>query len=738
MLFGSLVQVLQLHLNGRTIYQATFQGFKESAVRRGTTARACTSLLVAFLICVTSLPAQAVNRTWINPGSGNFNDPNNWFEPGIPTASDFVSFAVAGSPFTVTFPGNTAAIGGGAPVAHYASSYLWVRTNTVTLSGSTQATRGQSTYSVTNASQTEANRGTIIGVLAGDVATLNVSHNAFTGGGLTDLNAVAATLGDAAGSTGTLNMNFGAFHVTGSDFTQTTLIVGNNGTGALNVNSGSHVSVLGGNSRVTLGKGATGAGSLTINGAGSTLTVANQLWVGGSGDGDLTIQNGGLLVTQGVSGLESAIIGTFAGSDSILTINGEGSLWWNRNAIRVGNSGRGVLMISNGGDLYSEQVAHSPEIGTSGSGAAVVTGLGSTWTAPHTMYIGSTGTGTLSILDGGHVASDSALIRGLDSGSGQVFVSGAGSSWTINGGPLTIGLPELGFSTSPTLLNIDSGGAVDVVGDILLNDQGNLIFQGGTLSAGSISQQGGSFQWYDGVLHTSVFNGDLNNGGGMLAPGQSIGGTTIFGDYLQQSSAAMEIEITHPTFMGSDPERDFVFIDGVGTLGGDLQLVLTGNYVPTGDETFAIVSANSLTGELANVSNGQRLTTSNGSGSFIVNYGQSSPFNPNQIVLSAFEAAFLPGDYDQDGIVGGADLTVWQENYSVSSGPGLAADGNDDGLVNGADFLVWQRHFGHSITPDASVLNAASIPEPTGFTLVVTALGLLGMCKRLLLREMTL
>ncbi len=726
MLLGSLVRSWQSHRTGRPPYHASIQRIEEHI------ARAATIGMMAAALWAATVPAQAANRTWVNPGSGNFNDPNNWFEPGIPTSSDFVSFEMAGSPFTVTFPGNTAAIGGGAPVANYASNYLWVRTNTVTFSGSTQATRGQSTYSVTNASQTEANRGTIIGVLAGDVATVNVSHNAFTGGGLTNFNTVAATLGEAVGSSGTLNMNFGTFNVSGSDFTQTTLIVGNNGTGALNINSGSHVSVLGGNSRVTLGKGATGAGSLTINGPGSTLTVGNQLWVGGSGDGNLTIQNGGLLVTQGASGLESAIIGTFPGSESMVTIDGEGSLWWNRNAITVGNSGNGVLIISNGGDLYSEQVASSTQIGTDGSGAAIVTGVGSTWTAPHTMYIGSTGTGSLAILDGGHVASDSAQIRGLDGGSGQVFVSGAGSSWTINGGPLSIGLPELGFSTSQTLLNIDEGATVDVVGDILLNDESILIFQGGTLSAGSINRQGGSFQWDDGVLHTSVFNGDLNNGGGILAPGTSIGGTTIFGDYLQQNSAAMEIQISHPAFVGSDPERDFVFVDGTASLDGNLQLVLTGDFMPAGDETFAILSANTLSGQLANVANGTRLTTSNGDGSFLVNYGPSSPFNPNQIVLSAFKAVGFPGDYNGDGVVNLADYTVWRDSLGAT-GIGLAADGNGSGVVDSSDYNVWKSHFGQSTAFVGSTLEdgTTSIPEPSGFVLIVSVLWVLRFSHRL-------
>src|SRR5689334_17265402 len=35
-----------------------------------------------------------VVRTWQTFGSGNFNDPNNWFPAGSPADGDFVSFEV--------------------------------------------------------------------------------------------------------------------------------------------------------------------------------------------------------------------------------------------------------------------------------------------------------------------------------------------------------------------------------------------------------------------------------------------------------------------------------------------------------------------------------------------------------------------------------------------------------------------------------------------------------------------
>ena len=238
------------------------------------------------------LPLIPVTRHWNTFGDGRFNDPNNWLPSGIPTGDDTVSFEIGGSlTFTVTFPGNLL----GELPATYTTNKLRVRGDRITFSGSIEVNRDDATYTVASTDMSEAGRGIIIGVDAGNTAVLDVSPASPSGLGLARFNCAAATLGEAAGSTGTMNVNFGAFNVTGSDFTATQLIVGNHGTGTLNISNGAKLNVPGFNSRVVLGNNAASVGSITVSGAGSTWTNANQLWVGGSGSGTLIIQRGGRL-----------------------------------------------------------------------------------------------------------------------------------------------------------------------------------------------------------------------------------------------------------------------------------------------------------------------------------------------------------------------------------------------------------------------------------------------------------
>jgi autotransporter-associated beta strand protein len=90
-------------------------------------------------------------------------------------------------------------------------------------------------------------------------------------------------------------------------------------------------------------------------------------------------------------------------------------------------------------------------------------------------------------------------------------------------------------------------------------------------------------------------------------------------------------------------------------------------------------------------------------------------------------AVTIPGDFDHDGSVNGADLVVWKGQYG-NTGAGLAADADGNNTVDGADFLVWQKNVG----AHASVAAVGAVPEPASVVLVAMAFGaaLMGSARR--------
>lgn len=74
----------------------------------------------------------------------------------------------------------------------------------------------------------------------------------------------------------------------------------------------------------------------------------------------------------------------------------------------------------------------------------------------------------------------------------------------------------------------------------------------------------------------------------------------------------------------------------------------------------------------------------------------------------------IPGDFTGDGVVNGADLTRWRNNFGATGAPTVAQGNADaDGDVDGRDFLIWQRNVGNT--------SVAAIPEPTAALLAAFA-----------------
>ena len=56
-------------------------------------------------------------------------------------------------------------------------------------------------------------------------------------------------------------------------------------------------------------------------------------------------------------------------------------------------------------------------------------------------------------------------------------------------------------------------------------------------------------------------------------------------------------------------------------------------------------------------------------------------------------------DFNEDGIVDGADYTVWADNYHKENPSWEDGDANYDGTVDGADYTIWADHYKKTCPP---------------------------------------
>jgi T5SS/PEP-CTERM-associated repeat protein len=297
----------------------------------------------------------------------------------------------------------------------------------------------------------------------------------------------------------------------GSQWTNTSdLYVGYSGQGTLSILDGGKVS----NTFGYVGTASGGVGTVTVSGVGSQWTNTGNLYVGDAGQGTLSITNGGLVSnTIGVIGNNSDGVGT-------VTVSGVGSQWKNSGDLYIGISGQGTLNITNGGQVSN--LVGFVGYSTGGVGTMTVSGAGSQWTNDTEMYVGTSGQGTLNITNGGQVSNRSGHVGYLSGSVGTVTVSGSGSQWT-NRGILFVG--DAGQGT----LNITNGGVVTVGGVTILNNGANSILNmnNGTLVTNTLAGSFGSTLSLTGIntltiASNSTFIGNIIGTGGLNKTGNIL------------------------------------------------------------------------------------------------------------------------------------------------------------------------------------------------------------------------
>jgi T5SS/PEP-CTERM-associated repeat protein len=510
---------------------------------------------------------------------------------------------------------------------------------------------------------------------------------------------------------------------TGSTWTNAgDLSVGYQGAGTLEISGGGAVSNVNG----VIGSEAGSSGSVSVTGVGSTWTISDSLRVGKLGVGSLSIADGAA-VSSNVAYI-GELVGTAA---STVNVSGANSKWIG-NVIAMDPSGSATLNVTSGGGVLS-YTGIVGRLGGSGTATATIDGPGSTWANNNELVVGHYVAGKLNVTRGGAASSaGNASIGRMAGSTGTVSVVDTGSTFSVNQRLSIGGDAVTGTDGGSGTLDIGLGGRVIVGRDVTIFPGDTLKLSGGTLDAQTVNQGSGLFSWTSGTLHVGMFNGNLSNPGGKLAPGHSAGSTTVVGNYTQGSAGELEIEIGG---LGAGSTYDLVGVTGNAVLGGELQLDLIDGFIPAGSDTFTVLNSAALFGVFSNVANGGRLPTVDGIGSFLVHYGAGSVFNQNQVILRAFELATLPGDYNRNGVVDAADYVVWRKTLG-QTGAGLAADGDGNNLVDSGDYAVWRARFGASLGvgsgsagyplgASAEPLSAA-VPEPA--TLVLLTLAVVGWC----------
>ncbi len=496
-------------------------------------------LCVAACVVVVSLAsrARADNFYWIGGNSTQYGDGQNWslFEgSGVPPAG-----AIPGSnDFAVFEKGASVDFSGFSPGQPPATGNLEI------LNGGVSFTLGPISYQDAVARTYVTSELYVVAPFEDGTFLQNynlpngANGSLFVSGGTMVVNGPTEIGGGAASNVGTLTLQASLLETTGD------VSVAQSSHGNFNIGTASLVTSTGGN--VTIGGQFGSTGAATVSGGSAwQLSASAPLTVGVQGTGSLLVEGGSL-----VSGV-TLNIGSSGPAPASVTVDGPGSQV-SFTQLSVGSVGNGSLTIQNGGAVVSgsSDGSNQTSIGTleGMTGAATVTGQGSSWiTNGLVVGGGNTGSGSLTISAGASVTSADSSIGG---GHGLVQITDSGSSWTINGG----------LSISPfcsASLVVGAGSTVNVAATMQVNS-GGAVQLAGTLNAATLNVAGGSFlqtgvvNLSDAATHVgvlSISNGGAYTGSPVLGV-PSVGNTDATG-YAYVQGLGSTWTIPAPYFLGA-------------------------------------------------------------------------------------------------------------------------------------------------------------------------------------------
>jgi hypothetical protein len=562
------------------------------------------------------------------------------------------------------------------------------------------------------------------------------------------------SIGDTGGSGG-YTLSGGALNAS------TSITVGNGGTGVLNV-SGSGALTTAGNLTVNTGSKAylsggtisannlavTGtfqwmAGTLNINGS-QTTTIGTggpfgSVFTLGSGQNlnlfnSLTVNAGSLFTMNGGNLTEYSMI-----NNGNVVLNSGGFTTYT-----LFNQTTGLFVVGQSALINIQGPAsNSGEIELGGEGATIYNGQG--YTITNTGLIHGDGLITMNINNqsGGEIRAEDGKILKFNGGGtnfGKInlqggtleltspMTNGAGSGQIEGRGTLIVG--GTGLTNNGNMAF--SAGISDVFGDVH-NSTGSAS-QGITISGnanvtfwddvtnGTSSSDPTLFKVSSGSTATffGTYSGNGVSGPGSVfyeadvSPGFSPASVNYGGNVTLDSTARLNIQLGGTT-VGS--QYDKLNVAGQLALGGGLDVSLINNYRPKAGDTFDVLDWHSLSGTFADVN--------------LPTLGGRIVWNSSQLyttgVLSVI-ASYYAGDFNRDGHVDAADISIAEQALTNISGYqtahsltdptlfNLVADVNGDGkftIADLQDLLLILKNGGGSADP---------VPEPSTFAMLVGSL----------------
>lgn len=284
------------------------------------------------------------------------------------------------------------------------------------------------------------------------------------------------------------------------------LVVGDAGDGTMSISDQAKVT----SAAATIGKQVTSSSSVEVSGDGSTWAIANggSLLIGGQGQGELSIIDGGAVSSSG-----KVFVGNEDTSVGELNISGAGSRLDALDYVALGNEGSGAGAVTDGGILQAEDVIVGRSEGAIGD--LIVSGAGSAVNVENMLMVGNDGDAIATISDG-------ASVNGISSNANAVVVIANNSASTAT---LNIGAAAADAASAAGYINVGTLHFGLGSGELVFNHTGegyefDAVIDGIGASSTITHLSGDTLLTAD----SSLFGGVTNVDGGILRIGNALGG----------------------------------------------------------------------------------------------------------------------------------------------------------------------------------------------------------------------